>query len=369
MIPQTMTQGDEARTAERPLDVAQSIRSRRSILKEHDLREAIKRVGVAIAVTTRRIGELEPAIERTTKLVIHEGNSMVRYNLDEMLKDLAGQRDFLKACQNERSSIEAEIAKLAPGPVECKVRLAHQERVASLVGARFEKDREADRLIEELKRVLGERSELTSKMAEPCEALDLEIGADGLDETRFEKLLSSLPDELLTASERWQGWFLGKRNSVRSYVVRAEQLMVAETLVHNGVYHFGETICLNDQEASELLCEEYAAAEPRTPWRCAPPLVMTVEAYQAAVGTARKKGISPQEVCFWQDVERDARNKEWFKNNGSSRCKRGSPAVLKQSIPFAGIATITLLKDGAPMQVSTYKDAWSMVDVGAGPLP
>jgi hypothetical protein len=335
------------------------------MVKEGELHQAAKRVDIAIAVTTRRIGELEQQIARTTKLVIHEDNSTARYNLGEMLKDVAGQRDFVRACESDRASTQAEILKLTLGPVECKVRLGRQEQVASLVGARLEKDREADRLIGDLKRVLGERAALTRKIGEQCEALDLEISPDGLDEARFENLLASLPEGVLTGSERWHGWFVGKRKDVKPYVVRAHRLMATETLFHNGVYSFGDSIYLSEQEASDLLCEEYAGTHPEARWRCAPPLVMTVEAYQMAVETALEKGISPQEVCFWKDVERDARDKEWFRNNGSPRARRPFPAVLKQNVPYPGVATIGLLYKGQPMQVSTYKDAWSMVDEGA----
>lgn len=205
-------------------------------------------------------------------------------------------------------------------------------------------------------------------MQEPIAALQLTVSDDGLDKKRFEKLLDSLPDELLSQSERWCGWFLGEQKDASPYVVRVDNLLVAETLFHNGLYHFSDTIFLTEEDARDLLCDDYYAGTPQAPWHCQSPKVMTVEAYEAAAKTAREKSLSIQEVCFWMDVERNAKNKQWFKDNGTRRTMHRRAVAGDDNALFENILKIRVKYKGEIMEMASEQDALEMVENGsAGP--
>jgi hypothetical protein len=291
------------------------MRSRSSILKENELRKVLKKIGTAQAITERRIREGEQRVARLTRAVVLEGQEAMRGQLDEAMQDVANQHSLIKSCQAQWALTEAEIESLTPTPEQCATRQHQQEQFLGLVNKRLAKDRQGDQLLKDLRQVLHERGQLTVEMQEPITALKLSISDDGLDTRRFEKLLDSFPDEVVSQSERWCGWFLGEQKGANPYVVRVENLLVAETLNDNGLYHFGDLIYLNEEEARDLLCDDYYAGTHEAPWRCQSPKVMTVEAYEAAAKTSRERNLSAQEVCFWMDVERDAKNKQWFKDN------------------------------------------------------
>jgi hypothetical protein len=328
MNPQTATQGNEARRAG-PLDEAHTTRSRRSMLEEVRLRATIKKIHVASEISKRRIREAEEQVQRLTRSVVLEGQEALRYNLVESAKELAAQRDILKACESERASAEAAIAALAPTLRQVQGRQEEQGQLAHLAEERMGKDRRADSLLKELRKVLQERSQLTAVMAESQAALDGEAPADGLDESRFKALLGSLPEDLLSASERWYAWFFGKRKDVKPYVVRVEWLQVRESLFDHGFYRFGERILLNDDEARDFLCNDYYAPNDNAPWACEPARVMTVEAFEDAARKASESGISVRDVYVAADRELDEQEKKFFSGNMFHRRtthKRAAPA-------------------------------------------
>jgi hypothetical protein len=344
-------------------------RSRSSILKENELRRAIKKIKTAQAITERRIREGEQRVSRLTRAVVLEGQETMRGQLDDTMQDVANQHSLIKSCQVQQASTEAEIESLTPTPEQGATRQHQQEQFRGLVNKRLEKDRQADQLLKELRRVLHERSQLTVGMQERVAALELTISDDGLDRRRFEKLLDSLPDEVLSQSEKWCGWFLGEQKDANSYVVRVEGLLVPETLEDNGLYHFGDLIYLNEEHARDLLCDDYFAGTPQAPWRCQSPKVMTVEAYEAAAKTARQKGLSIQEVCFWMDVERDAKNKQWFKDNGSRRTMHRRAVSGEDNTLFENTVKIRVKYKGETMEMAREQDAWGMVDDGSSGPP
>jgi len=343
---------------------AHMTRSRSSILKENELRKVIKKIDTAQAITERRVREGEERVARLTRTVILEGQEMMRPQLNEAMQDLANQRGLIKSCQTQHALTEAEIQNLTPSPSQCETRQHRQEQFRELVNKRLAKDRQADQLLKELREVLRERGQLTAEMAEPLAALQLTILDDGLDTRRFEKLLDSLPDELLSQSERWCGWFLGEQKDAKPYVVRVGNLLVGETLSDNGLYHFGDLIYLNEEQARDLLCDDYYAATHEAPWRCQKPRVMTAEAYEAAAKTAREKGFSIQEACFWMDVDRDAKNKKWFKDNGR-RKTLNKRAVSAEDSTLAEDTLKVRVRYKDEIVETSERDAWAGLDAGS----
>jgi hypothetical protein len=203
------------------------------------------------------------------------------------------------------------------------------------------------------------------------------VTGDRLDNSQFEKLSASLPADLAQQSETWHGSFLGEPKDAKPYIVRVEHLAVLETLAHSGIYHFGETVLLTGEEADDVLCEDYAAGTHEAPWRCEPPKVMTAEAYQAAVVEAQRKGISPVNVCFQADVERDAKEKEWYRRNGSRGTAKRRTVARENEIVFESAAKVKVKVKGnlssSPGTLHTIgeviefplPDAWKCVDSGS----
>lgn len=353
----------------RQVSEAHRMRSRRSILAEVDLRKTIKKINTAAAITERRLREGQERVARLTKWVVVEGQENARPQLDDAMRDVATQRDLIKACEDQRALTEAEIEKLTPDPAQRASRQHQQEQFAELVNKRLAKDREADRALKELREALRERRELTAQMAEPCAALELTIQDDGLDRARFEKLLDSLPGELLPQSGRWCAWFLGEPKDAKPYRVRVEHLLVAETLTDNGVLNFGDVICLREEEARNLLCDDYFAGTGEARWRCEPPKVMTVEAYEAAEKAAREKGLSVQEVIFWQDVERDAENKKWFINNGARKTFKKRAVSAEDNSSFESTIKVRVKCKGEIIEVPNDQRGLDFVANGSGGPP
>jgi len=136
---------------------------------------------------------------------------------------------------------------------------------------------------------------------------------------------------------------------------------VDETLFDNGVYHFGETVFLTEEEARDLLCADYFAGTAEAPWRCQRPRVMTVEDHEAAAKTAREKGLSIQEVCFWMDTERDAQDRKWFKDNGARRTMHRPPDSVKDNPPFEDTLKVRFKYRGEVIEIVGEHQAWQFV--------
>ncbi|MGB7590688.1 MAG: hypothetical protein WCD04_14475 [Terriglobia bacterium] len=345
---------------------AHRIRSRRSIVAEVELHKTIKKVDTGEAIAERRFREAEERVRRLTKMVILEGEETMRPQLEDAMRDVSIQRDLIKACQAQRASTEAEIEKLNPSPVEGTTRQHQQERFREIVEKRLATDRQADQLLKDLREVLQERCRLTVEMADPSAALELTIPDDGLDTKRFEKLLDSLPADLLDQSEKWCAHFLREQKDAKPYVVRVENLLVGETLFDNGLWHFGDTIFLTDEEARDLLCDDYYAVTHEAPWRCQSPRVMTVEAYEAAAKTAREKGLSIQEVCFWVDAERDAQNQRWFKNNSSRKTVHKRAVSAEDNTPFENTIKVRVKYKGEIIEMANDQGPLDFVARGSG---
>jgi hypothetical protein len=346
-----------------------SARSQRSIILESNLRKEIRKVGATIDRFRKKLPELEQSKASLTKMVVVQDQSNMQPQLDMTLLEIANVHGVIKACEEERSRTEEAVKKLDPSPVEVQARLIRQRNLAALAEGRQEQDEKVDRLLKELRQVLDDRAQLTAEMSSAAEALELAIPKDDLD-TRLEKLSASLPADLLAASERWHCWFLGKPNGTRPYRICDEHLVVPETLAHNGLYHFGDTIQLTEGEAQLLSRADRPAPKRRAMWTYAPPSVMTVEAFAAAVRTAKEKGVSVQDICFWREVELDAAARERFKvDMRAAPAAREPAAQFESTMKIKGRMRARLLRDrqyevGDIIELTREPDAWNLVEAG-----
>ena len=297
-------------------DTAYSLRSQRSLLEEDRLRGEIRAIDDLIGSTERKVLELEKGKARTLGRI--PAGAVNQGYLSSVLEDLEDNRRKLTAYREQRALVENKIAQLAPSPRALGTRAKEQHRLAQLTAERSGKDKQVNDALASLHQALQERAGLTARMKEPATALDLASDGDSLDAERFDELLASLPEDLLARSQCWAARFLGKEEHVKPYIVRDRLLAIPETLASHGVHRFGDRIMLPEQQAQELMREDRAAPTDEAPWRCAPPSIMTVEAYEAAVSSAEKTGITVQEVLLWSDYERDAKLREGFAGSGSN---------------------------------------------------
>ncbi len=289
-----------------------SARSQRSMLDEERLRGELAEIGKLVQYTERKKAEAEQLKARYLKLAAEGGRSgHDSLTLARGLQELEDARRVLAAYDEQRKAIEARIAGLALSPAQVVERRERQNYVAQLTDERHKKDQHIDGALKAVRRLLQERRELSAKIQKSADAAEITPGADGLDAQRFDELLAALPEDLLTESNRWAGWFLGTQ-SAKPYVVRDRLLVLPETLASHGVYCFGERVELSDEQARELLREDRPARTNVAPWRCAPPSIMTVEAWDAAVALAKGRGVTVEDVLFWEDYDRDAKLRESF---------------------------------------------------------
>jgi chromosome segregation ATPase len=202
---------DQAKSTQE-LDVYNG-RSQRSLAEEGKLRSDLERICLHIAHVESGVAELEKdKLKIARSIAIGERERFHQGHLDECIRRINETRDSLKAYQEARAGTEQAIAKCAPTPERIQARRGLQNEFTKLAADRLKKSREVERLLQQLRQALQERVELAEKMRKVAGALECEISGDGLDESRFENCLASLPDNLLSASERWHEAIIGSRN-------------------------------------------------------------------------------------------------------------------------------------------------------------
>jgi len=240
-----------------------SNRSQRSIIIEAGLRKEVRKTESFIDRFQKKLGPLAESKAFLTNRIIAHDEHTLQPQLDVTVTEIANVHGVIRAYEEERERTLEAIRKLdEPDPVAIQARLTQQRQLARLASDRLDKDRELDRLAKEVRKVLGERKALTEQMQGPAAALELMMPQSDL-ETRLAKLADSLPDGLLSTSARWHLSFLGREKDSRPYVVVDEYLLRPETLAHNGLYKFGDTIHLSEEEAGKLRRADRPASDRR----------------------------------------------------------------------------------------------------------
>jgi hypothetical protein len=288
-----------------------SPRSQRSFEEQRIVQAEIAKFDSSIHFVERKIGELEEFKKYHLRDKRHD-------SLASTLRELEDQTRTLRAYKEERAALQSTLDDLVTvTSEELQARQPQQQAFAQLIASRLEKDRQADKAVEALRGILQERSELTAQMTTLASVLEFTIdpNIDALGTRRFDALRAALPAELAASSERWAGWFMGT-GGLKPYIVRDERLVVPETLASHGVYFFGETIELTDDQARELLREDRPAPTPDKPWRIAPPSIMTVEAYEAVAALAAKReSWTVEDVLYHEWHEQDEERKAQYFNS------------------------------------------------------
>jgi hypothetical protein len=269
-----------------------SPRSQHSMLAEKKLRADLQRAQAAVASTGEKVSELAGSVARMTSRVATFGDIKFQEGLDLAIAQLATVRARIDPYKAEVARLEAAIQALQPSQVEIEARHEGQREFASLASERLEWDREAERLVKELRTVLRTRSELTTAMAASAELFDLPVLNNALDASRVEKLLDSLPESIMPQSERWYGLFFGNSKTETAYIVIADSLVLPETFSSNGLLSFGDRVQLTEKDAREFLRKDRREPGARFSSDLLPPDIMDEEQFRVAIEAAKANGSS-----------------------------------------------------------------------------
>lgn len=265
-------------------------RSRKSVLEQRQLQRSLAEIESLQSYAEKRIAALQENKER--QITSTNLRSLVSDRaLSEILREMEDKKLKVAAYTERAEALRSQIGSLCyAGAKELAKGRKQRRQLARLAGQRLELDRKIEAALPGLRRLLEERASLTDEMRPLAASIDLSVD---LDRTRFDDLLSSLPETVLPASERWTAWFIGKQR--KPYVVCVEELDMPETLVHHGLYKFGETAFLTDGEASELLRQDR---------------VLTQKAFKQAVAEARRLGADVPELMRIRQQERERQAQE-----------------------------------------------------------
>jgi hypothetical protein len=269
---------------------AWSERSQRDLLRQCALQDELEGCKALEIVSKARIAKLkeesEAAIAAVAKLALNPdavANRTFRPDPTKDLELLEAEKHTHAAILDRIASLEVQIQRLAnPDSREKADRKRAQESLARLARRRRRHDRLVDEARRTILQLVKRREELTAEMKAAATKADLTVLPDGLDESRFDRLLESLllMEELEPKSARWLDWFLGKGNgNTTTYTVRRPSLVLPETLASSNTYRFGEEVQLTDEQASEILSGAH---------RNNPPIVSS-EALYGASGTRSNK--------------------------------------------------------------------------------
>lgn len=229
-----------------------SSRSQRSLVEEEKLRDGLRVLDSRIADCRKRIERIKEAITRIAERESH--GQVGSGDLDSWLEAKRNELERLKVFNTQRASMRSKLDSLIhPSPSQQAARQKQQTLLARLAGERLAKDGQIGTKLSELRTLLQERQNFTDRMQEAARQIDLSLGKDGLDVSRYENLFSALPEELPSAkSAQWVAWFTGAgRKDVKAHVA-PQRLVLPETLAHSGIYEAGEKVFLTAEEAAKV---------------------------------------------------------------------------------------------------------------------
>lgn len=273
-----------------------SVCSQRNLLRRDELRAKLADLNRKVDDLDKQIAAEEKEKERLAAHLSEEGSAWIQTQFNQAIERITQKSEMRRIFNERHSKTQAELEALAPNPEKQKARAERQEELARLASDRLASDRRAHSLLKDLRSLLAERMELTAKMQECLADIDLTLGRDGLDAARFDDLLAALPVELADASENWCAWWLGKQKGMKCYIVRDDRLVLPENLASHGVFYFSDPVKLTEEQANELLHEDGSA----------PPSIMNFAEHLAVMAKAGMRGVSIREICFWEDVQREA---------------------------------------------------------------
>jgi len=195
-----------------------SARSRKSIQKEQALEKELATRNMLKSHAQNTLAGLAAEKEKFLKLVTN-GEVWADAGLSRTLEKIEVETRRLALFTEEAAKAElalsdyrAYLAAFAPQRAQI------QDELAQLAAARLEVDRELERLLREALAVLKVREETVGLMRRQAAGIELtgsfEAGVPA-------SLHEALSLGIVSASEAWNAWFLGKEEGLKAYVVSA----------------------------------------------------------------------------------------------------------------------------------------------------
>lgn len=302
-------------------------RSQASILRQEELERQRADLQGRIARLKGKIADLEKQREiYAEQTVARTAGIHVWESLNRTLADLRAANDELDLWQEKLEEVEKKIVACEPTPEEAAQRQKGQEALARSAEERLALDEKIDAQLAQLRKLLGERHELTGRMATLAQELELDTD---LDLERFDALASALPAQMAQQSRSWVDLLVGREKlPVRAFA--RERLVLAETLTQTGIYPVGQEMRLTQEQFNELHRMERPSGIAGLGNHFRPPSVLTPEEHEAAEQKAKEHGVSVQEVIEWEDSERFLQEEEEGRAKHGANRERKS-VVLKPS--------------------------------------
>lgn len=204
--------------------------------------------------------------------------------IDDQKRKLAAYTEAATAAKSELEKFRLAVSKAATE------RRENQNALARLARQRLEIERKLEAGLNGFRQSLQECLELTARMQSLGGNIELDCDWG---HSRYGAVLESLPANILPEAERWLAGFFGTRKGMKPYVVIAEELSVAENLAHCGIYHFGETVYLREEQAQEFLREdrwEFKKTAFGRERELLPPDIMPAKKFEELKAEAAKEG-------------------------------------------------------------------------------
>ena len=287
------------------ISIVGSVQSQKSLSREAYLRKVIKQFTDAQTLCEKDIAKMEVEKARRAKQMFDPGYPSAEAGFKEAVAQISHERELIASYQLEIDSNQAELDELIPSPEQAQAREKQQNQFAQLSAVRLEQDRAAYEMIEELRGILEKRGELSAKMNELAQSLDMAVSCSALDSYRFNAVLDALPGNRFSGSEAWKNWFLGQSDGLTEYIVIDDKLTIQETLVDSGFRVFGDRIKLREEEARELLRGDRPMPHKTSGGPLSKsPGIMSVDDFEALSRKAQEDGISIKIALMWAEDRR-----------------------------------------------------------------
>ncbi len=239
-----------------------SSRSQASVLREWDLQLSLDKCLRGLRYRRQMLESAEKEKDSQTKAAT-AGSEVAASLLPRTIKTIQDHAGQVAAFEELRAEIQGKIDALVNASLlEAKQRADHQAALAKLAMERLEVDRTLDNAVRAARELLMKRSKITSEIYQLGHKIEFTWSFNGLETDRFERLEKSLPDDLLSKSEKWVSWLLGENRYTESYTVLDDTLILAETLANANTYRRGERVDLTAEQLAEVSSVQSSADYP-----------------------------------------------------------------------------------------------------------
>ncbi len=233
-----------------------SARSQASYRREAALRKQLREAGEAIS-RCQRVADTEQArIDQLSQTSV-TGESWAAALIPKSLARIREQKEAIGVFEPIRAKIQSQIdALVKPTATEAKERAENQRALAESVLERLECERKLADVIRAAKTLLEKRAEMTGRIWELAQKIELMFGADSMANDVTGALEMVVGCDLEGQSEKWVDWFLGDNQKTELFTVRDERIYFPETLASANAFQRGDQVQLTTEQVAEIRSTE-----------------------------------------------------------------------------------------------------------------